>query len=115
MRSGTEAKKDTEQYNKDSAKSERERKLLAKLEASEAKLNKIKNAENAPEDEFGRQIVALVAIGKYTFEEVYKLTMLQFIHLLRKYVDIEKYELFTLISPYMSGDSTSDNKHWLEQ
>lgn len=103
------------QYKETKQMSDREKKMLEKMKAAEAKLNKIKHGESSTDDVFGKQIVSLVAIGHYTFKEVYDMTMLQFTNLLMKYVDIERYELHTVLSPYISSKDakSQDNKHWL--
>ncbi len=104
----------SDQYRKDAPMDSRARALIEKMEASQQRIDKIKNRESNPEDSFGRQIVALVAIGHYTFEQVYNMTMLQFIYLIKKYTDIQNYELHTIISPYISStDSGPEVKHWL--
>ena len=103
-----------EQYKETANMSERERRLIALMKEREAKLNKLKYGEQNETDILGRQIVALVAIGKYTYTEVYDMTMLQFMHALRKYTEIERYELHTMLSPYISSkDNNQENKHWL--
>ena len=104
-----------QQYKETKQMSEKEKKMLAKMKAAEAKLNKIKHGESSTDDVFGKQIVSLVAIGHYTFKEVYDMTMLQFTNLLMKYVEIERYELHTVLSPYISSKDakSQDNKHWL--
>jgi hypothetical protein len=73
------------------------------------------NGEQNLEDMFGKQIVSLVAIGKYTYQEVYDMTMLQFTNALHKYADIERYEIHAMLSPYMSSKDgkNQENKHWL--
>lgn len=112
----TQKREDQEQQYKETKNmTAREKAMLEKMKAAEAKLNRIKNGESGKDDIFGKQIVALVAIGRYTFDEVYNMTMLQFSNLLMKYVEIERYELHTMLSPYISSkDSKSqDNKHWL--
>lgn len=104
-----------QQYKETKNMTAREKAMLEKMKAAEAKLNRIKNGESGKDDMFGKQIVALVAIGRYTFDEVYNMTMLQFSNLLMKYVDIERYELHTMLSPYISSKDakSQDNKHWL--
>ena len=103
-----------EQYKETANMSERERRLIALMKEREAKFNKLKYGEQNETDILGRQIVALVAIGKYTYTEVYDMTMLQFMHALRKYTEIERYELHTMLSPYISSkDNNQENKHWL--
>ena len=104
-----------QQYKETKNMSEREKKMLEKMRAAEAKLNKIKHGESNANDMFGKQIVSLVAIGHYTYQQVYDMTMLQFTNLLMKYVDIERYELHTVLSPYISSKDakSQENKHWL--
>lgn len=104
-----------QQYQETKNMSEREKRLIALMKEREAKLNKLKNGEQNMEDMFGKQIVALTAIGKYTFKEVYDMTMLQFVNVLHKYADIERYEIHAMLSPYMSSKDgkNQENKHWL--
>lgn len=104
-----------EQYKETKHMSDREKKMLEKMKAAQAKLHKIKHGDTGSDDIFGKQIVALAAIGHYTFDEVYNMTMLQFTNLLTKYVDIERYELHMVLSPYISSKDgkSQDNKHWL--
>ena len=104
-----------QQYKETKKMSAKEKEMLAKMKAAEAKLNKIKHGDSGGNDIFGKQIVSLVAIGHYTFSQVYDMTMLQFTNLLMKYVDIERYELHTVLSPYISSKDakSQDNKHWL--
>ena len=82
-----------QQYKETKKMSAREKEMLEKMKAAEAKLNRIKYGDSGANDVFGKQIVSLVAIGHYTFSQVYDMTMLQFTNLLMKYVDIERYEL----------------------
>lgn len=109
---GTEKKE--EQYQENDNMSERERQLIAKMKASAEKLDKIKNGERSVEDRLVKQIVSLVAIGKYTFDEVYQMTIIQMINLLKKYVEVQQYELYTALSPYMDSKKGQTVKHWLD-
>lgn len=104
-----------QQYKETKKMSAKEKEMLEKMKAAEAKLNRIKHGDSGTDDVFGKQIVSLVAIGHYTYEQVYDMTMLQFTNLLMKYVDIERYELHTVLSPYISSKDakSQDNKHWL--
>lgn len=104
-----------QQYQETKNMSEREKRLIALMKEREAKLNKLKNGEQNLDDMFGKQIVSLVAIGKYTYQEVYDMTMLQFTNALHKYADIERYEIHAMLSPYMSSKDgkNQENKHWL--
>lgn len=101
------------QYKETEKMSARERKIYERMKAGQEKLRRIKGEDDT--DIFGKQIVALVAIGHYTYKEVYDMTMLQFTTALRKYLDIERYELHTMLSPYISSKDSSaqENKHWL--
>ena len=104
-----------QQYKETKKMSAREKEMLEKMKAAEAKLNRIKYGDSGANDVFGKQIVSLVAIGHYTFSQVYDMTMIQFTNLLMKYVDIERYELHTVLSPYISSKDakSQENKHWL--
>lgn len=104
------------QYRKTEHMSERERRIIEKMEAGLKKVENIKNQNQSnPEDYLGRKILGLVAVGHYTFEQVYNMTMLQFNLLLQKCVDIQTYELRTELSPYISSeDSQNDMKFWLD-
>ena len=104
-----------QQYKETKNMSAREKEMLEKMKAAEAKLNKIKHGDSGTDDIFGKQIVSLVAIGHYSYEQVYDMTMLQCTNLLMKYVDIERYELHTVLSPYISSKDakSQENKHWL--
>ena len=103
------------QYRETDHMSEREKQLIAKMKAGAKKIEEIKNPERKPEDFLGNRILGLVAVGNYTFEQVYNMTMLQFNMLLQKYVDIQTFELRTALSPYISSDDNQDgNKFWLD-
>ena len=95
--------------------SPRERKIYERMKAGREKLEKMKQTGDK-NDIFGKQIVGLVAIGHYTYKEVYDMTMLQFVTALRKYLDIQSYELRTQLSPYISSEDgkNQENKHWLD-
>lgn len=109
---GTEKKE--EQFQETQHMSEREKQIIAKMKASAEKLDKIKNGERSVEDRLVKQIVSLVAIGKYTFDEVYQMTIIQMINLLKKYVEVQQYELYTALSPYMDSKKGQTVKHWLD-
>lgn len=105
-----------EQYRETEHMSERERELIEKMKAGTRKVEEIKNKnQTSPEDYLGNRILGLVAVGGYTFEQVYNMTMLQFNLLLQKYIDIQSFELRTALSPYISSeDSQNVNKFWLD-
>lgn len=109
---GAESKE--EQYKETDNMSDREREIMAKMRKSAEMLDRIKNGDKKVEDRLVKQIVSLVAIGQYTFEEVFNFTIVQMVYLLRKYVDIQQYELYTALSPYMDSKKTQPVKHWLE-
>lgn len=105
------------QYRETDNMSERERRLIEKMKAGQQRVEEIKNKNRvAPEDYLGNRILGLVAVGGYTFEQVYKMTMLQFNLLLQKYVDIQTFELRTALSPYISSEQQdqNENKFWLD-
>ena len=102
------------QYHETDNMSERERQMIEKMKAAEQKIEQTKNPDKKPEDYLGNRILGLVAVGGYTFEQVYNMTMLQFNMLLQKYVDIQTFELRTSLSPYISSDEGQTNKFWLD-
>ena len=102
------------QFRETDNMSERERQMIEKMRASEKKIEQTKNPDRKPEDYLGNRILGLVAVGGYTFEQVYNMTMLQFNMLLQKYVDIQTFELRTSLSPYISSEEGQTNKFWLD-
>lgn len=111
---GIIAGKKEEQYKETDQMSEREKQLVAKMKKSAERLERIKNGDQQDGDRLVKQIVSLVAIGHYTFDEVYNMTLIQMITLLKKYVDIQQYELVTALSPYMDSKKGQGVKHWLD-
>lgn len=108
-----ESKKE-EQYQEHDNMTDQEKRLIAKMKANAEKLDRIKNGEKSVEDRLVKQIVSLVAIGHYSFDEVYNMTLIQMITLLKKYVEIQQYELVTALSPYMDSKKGQGVKHWLD-
>lgn len=102
------------QYKETDNMSERERQMIAKMKQSQKKIEETKNPNKRPEDYLGNKILGLVAVGHYTFEQVYNMTMLQFNKLLKKYVDIQNYEIRSMLSPYISSEDGQDLKYWLD-
>lgn len=103
------------QFKETKHMSDREREMIAKMKSSAKKIEETKNPDKKPEDFLGTRILGLVAVGGYTFEQVYNMTMLQFNMLLQKYVDIQTFELRTQLSPYISSEDGQDvNKFWLD-
>ncbi len=108
------ASEEGKQYRETDNMSEREKQLIAKMKGSEKKLAEAKSTVK-PEDYLGNRITGLVAVGGYTYEQVYNMTMLQLDKLLQKYIDIQLFELKTVLSPYASSDEgQNENKFWLE-
>ncbi len=107
---------DKGQFHETENMSERERQMIEKMKLSEKKVEETKNPDKKPEDFLGNRILGLVAVGGYTFEQVYNMTMLQFNMLLQKYVDIQTFELRTQLSPYISSEeeNQNSNKFWLD-
>ena len=103
-----------QQYKENKNMSEREKEIIRKMKANQEKLNRIKYGEKNLEDRLVKQIISLVAIGHYTFKQVYEMTMMQMIYLLKKYVDIQQYELYTALSPYIDSKKNQAPKHWLD-
>ena len=110
----TSASEEGGQYQETDNMSERERQMIEKMKAAEKKIEQTKNPDKKPEDYLGNRILGLVAVGGYTFEQVYNMTMLQFNMLLQKYVDIQTFELRTSLSPYISSEEGQTNKFWLD-
>lgn len=108
------SEKKEEQFKETANMSEREKAMIRKMRANAEKLNRLKNGEQNVEDRLVKQIISLVAIGHYTFDEVYEMTIVQLIYLLRKYVEIQQYELYTTLSPYMDSKKNQAPKHWLD-
>ena len=103
------------QYRETDHMSEREKQLIAKMKSGEQKLAEARQSNVKPEDYLGNRITGLVAVGGYTYEQVYNMTMLQLDRLLKKYIDIQLFELKTVLSPYISSDEgQNENKFWLE-
>jgi len=108
------ASEEGKQYRETDNMSEREKQMIAKMKGSEKKLAEAKSTVK-PEDYLGNRITGLVAVGGYTYEQVYNMTMLQLDKLLQKYIDIQLFELKTVLSPYASSDEgQNENKFWLE-
>ena len=104
---------ETEQYRETDKMSERERQLIAKMKKGAERLRKIKGEEQDPADQLAKQITSLAAIGHYTYDQVFNFTRIQLVCLLKKYVDIQQYELSTALSPYMDSKKSKPVQHWL--
>lgn len=111
-RLGAEEKE--EQFQEHENMTELEKRLIAKMKANAEKLDRIKNGDKSVEDRLVKQVISLVAIGKHTFDEVCNMTILQMINLLKKHVEIQQYELYTALSPYMDSKKGQGVKHWLD-
>lgn len=107
-------KDEDSQYKETDNMSERERQMIEKMKQSQKKIEETKNPNNRPEDYLGNKILGLVAVGHYTFEQVYNMTMLQFNKLLKKYVDVQNFEIRSMLSPYISSEDGQDLKYWLD-
>ena len=103
-----------DQYHETENMSERERQIIQKMKESAAKLDKIKNGERKTKDQLINQVISLVAIGHYAFNEVYDMTIVQMILLLKKYVAVQQYELYTALSPYIDSKKGQGVSHWLD-
>ena len=113
MSSLGEEKKE-EQYRETENMSEREKALIRKMKARQEQLNAAKNSKEKVESRLAKQIVSLVAIGEYTFDEVYSMTLIQMVYLLKKYTAIQQYVLYTGLSPYMDSKKSKPVEHWLD-
>lgn len=105
--------KKEEQYRETENMSEREKEMIRKMKAREEKLNAAKNNKKV-DNRLAKQIVSLVAIGEYTFDEVYAMTLIQMVYLLKKYTAIQQYVLYTGLSPYMDSKKSKPIEHWLD-
>lgn len=103
---GTE-KSESDQYQVTEGMSEREKEMIRKMQKRAETLDRIRDGEKDSKNRLIKQLVSLVAIGHYTFNQVYEMTMIQMIYLLRKYVEIQSYELHTMLSPYMDSKRLS--------
>lgn len=112
--SNLEVEEKEEQYKETENMSEREKQMIRKMKAREEKLNRIKAGSGKVENRLAKQIVSLVAIGEYTFDEVYGMTLVQMIYLLKKYIAIQNYVLYTGLSPYMDSKKSKPVEHWLD-
>jgi hypothetical protein len=112
--SNLEVEEKEEQYKETENMSEREKQMIRKMKAREEKLNRIKASSGKVENRLAKQIVSLVAIGEYTFDEVYGMTLVQMIYLLKKYIAIQNYVLYTGLSPYMDSKKSKPVEHWLD-
>ena len=108
------AEEKEEQYQETENMTEQEKRLIAKMKANAEKIDRIKNGEKDVENRLVKQVISLVAIGKHTFEEVCNMTIIQMINLLKKHVEIQQYELYTSLSPYMDSKKGQGVKHWLD-
>ena len=109
---GTEEKE--EQFQEHDNMTEMEKRLIAKMKANAEKIERIKNGDKGVEDRLVKQVISLVAIGNHTFEQVCNMTIIQMISLLKKHVEIQQYELYTSLSPYMDSKKSQGVKHWLD-
>lgn len=112
--SNLDSEQKEEQYKETDNMSEREKQMIRKMKMREEQLNKIKHSSKEVENRLANQIVSLVAIGEYTFDEVYAMTMVQMVYLLKKYIAIQQYVLYTGLSPYMDSKNGKPVEHWLE-
>ena len=108
------SEKKDDQFQETENMSEREKQLIKKMRESAAKLDKIKNGEKDTKDRLVKQIISLVAIGGYTYDQVYSMTIVQMIYLLKKYVAIQQYELYIALSPYRDSKNGQTIEHWLD-
>lgn len=96
---------------KNAPRSKRAQQIHDKITAGQQRLEEIKKEKG--EDDLASQIVAVVAHG-YSYESVYDMTLLQFRAILEKMVQIENYQITSLLSPYVDKKHKGKNKHWLE-
>lgn len=103
--------KEEDEKIKNAPRSKRAQEIHDKIVQGQKRLEEIKK-ENG-EDELANQIVALVGHG-FSYNEVFDMTLIQFKAVLEKLVQIENYNITSLLSPYVDKKHKGKNKHWLE-
>lgn len=96
---------------KNAPRTKRAQEIHDKIVAGQQRLEEIKK-ENG-NDDLASQIVAVVAHG-HSYESVYNMTLLQFRAILEKMVQIENYQITSMLSPYVDKKHKGKNRHWLE-
>lgn len=103
--------KEEDEKIKNAPRTRRAQEIHDKIIAGQKRLDEIKKEKG--EDELANQIISVVAHG-ISYNEVYDMTMLQFRAVLEKMVQIENYNIATLLSPYVDKKHKKRNRHWLE-
>lgn len=96
---------------KNAPRTKRAQEIHDKIVKGQQRLEEIKK-ENG-NDDLASQIVAVVAHG-HSYESVYNMTLLQFRAILEKMVQIENYQITSMLSPYVDKKHKGKNRHWLE-
>lgn len=105
------SQKEEDLKTKNAPRTKRAQEIHDKIVAGQQKLEQIKKESGI--DDLASQIVAVVAHG-HSYEAVYNMTLLQFRAVLEKMVQIENYQITTMLSPYVDKKHKGKNKHWLE-
>ena len=105
------SQKEENQRNQVSPRSKKAEEIHQKVLKGEQQIKDFKSSKG--EDSLSTQIVSIVGHG-HSYEEVYRMTIIQFRTLLEKIVEIENYNLSTVLSPYINKKDKGKNKHWLE-
>ena len=92
-------------------RSKKAQEIHDKIVSGQKRLDEIKRESGI--DTLSNQIVALAAHG-WKFEDIYDMTLIQFRAVLEKIVQIENYNITSMLSPYMDKKHKGKNKHWLE-
>lgn len=96
---------------KNAPRTKRAQEIHDKIVAGQQRLEEFNKEKGR--DDLASQIVAVVAHG-HSYEDVYNMTLLQFRAVLEKMVQIENYNITSLLSPYVDKKHKGKNKHWLE-
>lgn len=106
---------DSQQYKEEVPMDAKTKALVAKMKGHDEKMAKMNSGPTDPKERLGKNITALVVVGNYTYEQVYEMTMLQFISLLQTHINVESYRIYAIIRPHISSEGADlANKHWLE-
>lgn len=104
--------KENNEETNNAPRSKKAQEIADKIAAGKEKIKAIQKEQGI--DPLAKQIAAFVAHSHKSFEEVFAMTLIQFQAALEKTVEIENYNISTLLSPYIDKKSKKGNKHWLE-
>lgn len=103
--------KEEDLKTKNAPRSKRAEQIHERILQGQKKLDDVRKEKGT--DDLASKIVGIAAHG-YKFEDVFNMTVFQFNALIEKVVQVENYNITAMLSPYMSKNSKSKQKHWLE-